>query len=802
VKRGMDTSEVLTRFRYERQILANLDHPYIASLHDGGTTADGRPFFVMEFVEGEPVHLFCQRHNLDTKTRCRLFLRICEAVAHAHRNLVVHRDLKPANILITAGGAPKLLDFGLAKLLDADADRGQTAAMVRVFTPDYASPEQIRGATVTTATDVYSLGAIFYEMLTGRRAHRLTGLPLAEMQRVVCEEEIERPGSIVPGLDPDLDNIILMAMRKEPERRYPSVEQFAEDVQRHLDSHPVRARKDSWGYRFRKFASRKRYALAAGAAIAASLVAGSMIALSQARQAKAARDGAVLERHRAEERLSQIASLSDRLLSDVYGSLERLPGATEARRELVGSTLALLAQLSKQAENDPRLRFALAKAYLRLGDLQGDPDVSNIGDFPEALKSYRVANALVGTVPPPGSAERLQVWADIQDKTSKVVAEMGDRNAAREMLRNAIAVVEQNPGVAGQQLQPMRATLYLSLSRTTLDLPQALGFAERALDAAQSAARQFPGDISIQLTLSGTYTQFGFVHILLGDPEAAEKPYQESARIRERLYQEHPNDQIFRRFLKLAYEHYAGLEGNPDRVSLGHPEIARAYYKKARPLEEADLADPENSLAKFDYALFLIEASRVEAPPSELPESLANLRKAAATFESLAAAEPGVVRYRHSIGNVHQYMGDLLRKMKKPRDASEEYQQALRIFDHLPAPSITPTVVRDTLDSQRTAVLALIEAGDRDGALLQANQFSIRAEKSPPTIRASKIAEADLTLAKVYKAFGECDAAAAAASRSLRRARPLMKTVPGDPLWQIVREAESLLDGCRNPSRP
>src|SRR5579863_3068895 len=213
VKRGMDTTEVLSRFRYERQILANLDHPYIAGLYDGGTTYDGRPFFVMEFVEGQPVDTFCRERALSVDARCRLFVRICEAVAHAHRNLVVHRDLKPANIFVTPEGTPKLLDFGIAKLLDDGAgDRETTATMARHLTPDYASPEQVRGLAVTTATDVYSLGSVLYELLTGRRAHQITGSTPGEVERAVCETEILPPSVHAPQLDADLDNIVQMAM--------------------------------------------------------------------------------------------------------------------------------------------------------------------------------------------------------------------------------------------------------------------------------------------------------------------------------------------------------------------------------------------------------------------------------------------------------------------------------------------------------------------------------------------------------------------------------------------------------------
>src|SRR5271170_7092750 len=258
VKPGMDTADVLNRFRYERQILASLEHPYIARLFDGGSTLEGLPFFVMEYIEGRPVNTFCRESRLNNRARCELFLRILEAVSYAHRNLVVHRDLKPGNIFVTADGAPKLLDFGIAKLLSGRPDGNTATTVLRPFTPEYASPEQVRGLSVTTFTDIYSLGAVLYELLTGRRAQPITTSTPQELERAVCQMEPPRPSKVAPTVDADLDNIILMAMRKEPERRYQSVDQFAEDIQRHLDGRPVIARQDSVVYRVRKFVLRNQ----------------------------------------------------------------------------------------------------------------------------------------------------------------------------------------------------------------------------------------------------------------------------------------------------------------------------------------------------------------------------------------------------------------------------------------------------------------------------------------------------------------------------------------------------------------
>jgi serine/threonine protein kinase/tetratricopeptide (TPR) repeat protein len=293
IRKGMDSSEIITRFRTERQILASLDHPNIAKLLDGGTTDEGLPYFVMERIQGWRLTDYCDSHDLRTKERLQLFRTICQAVHYAHQNLVVHRDLKPGNILITADGIPKLLDFGIAKLLNPDTfsqDSPPTATHMRVMTPEYASPEQVKGEPITTSSDIYSLGVILYELLSGRRPYQITSRSYMEMYRVVCEmppakpsiavtknqEKSEDQPSQVRGTTPkklqkelqgDLDNIILMTLRKEPNKRYASVEALSEDIRRHMEGHPVQARKGTWTYRASKYVRRHTAGLAAAAIV-------------------------------------------------------------------------------------------------------------------------------------------------------------------------------------------------------------------------------------------------------------------------------------------------------------------------------------------------------------------------------------------------------------------------------------------------------------------------------------------------------------------------------------------------------
>src|SRR5205085_1986310 len=344
IKRGMDTDLVLRRFRNERQILAHLDQPNIAKLHDGGTTKDGRPYFVMEYIEGMPITEYCELHNFPTIERLKLFRKACSAVEHAHRNLVVHRDIKPANILVTAEGAPKLLDFGIAKLLNPDA-ADLTATMLRVMTPEYASPEQVKGDNVSTATDVYSLGVLFYELLTGCRPYRVKRRTPEEIARAVCDQEPIKPSEAVSSrlsvssshkgtsdnghqntsqftirnpkfLRGDLDNIALMAMRKEPDRRYKSVEQFSEDVHRYLEGLTVIARQDTFLYRTGKFIKRNKLSVAAAVLIALTLVFGVIATAWEARAARKEQARAEAEKARAEQRLQDVRRLAHAVVFD------------------------------------------------------------------------------------------------------------------------------------------------------------------------------------------------------------------------------------------------------------------------------------------------------------------------------------------------------------------------------------------------------------------------------------------------------------------------------------------------------
>jgi serine/threonine protein kinase len=420
VRRGMETPAAQRRFREERQILAALEHPGIARLLDGGTTEDGLPYLVMEHVPGDPIDAYCDGGRLGVPERLRLFVKVCEAVHHAHRSLVVHRDLKPGNILVTPEGTPKLLDFGIARLLsppDAATPADHTATSLRAFTPQYASPEQVRGTPVTTSSDVYSLGVVLYELLAGSRPHE--GGLAHEMMAAICNVDPDRPSTCVArtkirttgsataeitpeavsetrGLSPallrrklsgDLDTIVLKALRKAPTDRYASVEALADDVRRHLEGRPVQARPQTAGYRAGKFVRRNPGLVAASVLALAALLGGSVVSTRQARIARG-------ERARAEKRFTDVRKLANSLIFELHDSIEDLPGATAARKLIVERALEYLDSLAEEAGEDLSLQRELADAYKRIGDLQGGPYTANLGDTPSALRSYERARSI------------------------------------------------------------------------------------------------------------------------------------------------------------------------------------------------------------------------------------------------------------------------------------------------------------------------------------------------------------------------------------------------------------------------
>ncbi|MGE5344944.1 MAG: protein kinase domain-containing protein [Acidithiobacillales bacterium] len=593
VKRGMDTEFILNRFRAERQILASLNHSNIARLLDGGTTDDGLPYFVMEYIEGQSLTEYCESRNLPLKERIALFRIVCSAVQYAHQNLVVHRDIKPSNLMVTRDGIVKLLDFGLAKVLDPQKSGEsfyQTVAGVGIFTPEYASPEQVRAETVTTATDVYSLGVVLYELLAGIHPYRRAESRPADLIKSTLETEPLPPSeaairsgdaSRARAIDGDLDTIILTALRKEPVRRYATVEKLSADLGRHLSGLPVSARPDTLVYRAGKFVRRHRLGVAASLLVGLSLVAGISVALWEAR---AARQSEALARRRFDD----TRALANSLLFELNDQLAALPGSTNIRERLVKQAAEYLDRLSKDAHRDPALQRELASAYERLADLHGGSNAS-IGDREGAITSLRRAVAL-----------------------REDVARGPDATAA-----DNLALARAN-GNLSDLVEPSS--------------PEALGRSLSAVALTEAALREKPGDREIRKQLAIRLFYLASVQEKLGDWVAALGSRRRQAAIFEALAAERPDDLNALRNQALGYKYLAGV-----LEKLGRLDEAAEYNRRAVTLDETRLARAPGSIeAKIDLSYSLDGLSGVLEERNDLSGSRAAAERAARLADEVA----------------------------------------------------------------------------------------------------------------------------------------------------------------------
>ena len=397
LQEGIFTPAMSERFVRERQLLARLQHPGITRLLDGGVMSSGRPYLVLEYVAGQSIDEYCDSNSLDVKSRLQLFLRVAEAVQSAHQQLVLHLDLKPANILVTVEGEPRLLDFGIARLLAEPGDgMSQTEATLRLLTPSYASPEQASGATLGVASDVFSLATLLYRILTGKLPYPIEEAPPLEAARIICQSapklpSLSAPPEIAPELRGDIDTILLYALRKEPERRYPTVAAFANDVQRHLDSKPVHAHADTFPYRATKFVRRNRVAVATGALATIALLVSGIAVAHSAVVARRERAYADEERIAAERRLTDVRSLAHSYIYDLMPALQNIPGTLAVRDKMVTTAIGYLQAMSKERSNDPTLDAEIASGYYYIGKTQGSAFTPNLGKWSQAMTAFEGA---------------------------------------------------------------------------------------------------------------------------------------------------------------------------------------------------------------------------------------------------------------------------------------------------------------------------------------------------------------------------------------------------------------------------
>ena len=481
LRHGLESREARRRFLQERQILARLQHPAIARLLDGGVTEQGVPFFVMELVEGQPITTYCEERRLGIESRLRVFLEVCDAAQYAHRNLVVHRDLKPSNVLVSSDGRVKLLDFGIAKLLEDSADTAPAATrtLLQAMTPEYAAPEQVTGGAVTTATDVYALGVLLYEVLTSARPYRVSGSTLAELERAILEEEPLRPSARARGLHGDLDGIVLKALQKEPERRYPSADALANDIRRHLQGLPVSARGDTLAYRARKFVRRHRLGVSVATLLVLSLIAGLAGTISQARRAQrearkaeavkdflkslfAASDPAESkgEERTARELLEAGAERIGTELQDqpeVQSEVARLIADVYFQLGDYGQALPLLrADLERQLQIEGPGSVAVAESLTRIADVTYDS-----GQFDEAAGLYERALAIQREKRGERSAEVAELLWDL----AGVRRNRDDLAEAENLDQQALAIYVETKGDDSKEAVGVRESLAIVYAR-------------------------------------------------------------------------------------------------------------------------------------------------------------------------------------------------------------------------------------------------------------------------------------------------------------------------------------------------
>lgn len=672
---GVTGIEARTLFVRERQILAQLDHPSVARLLDGGTLPNGQPYLVLDYVEGEPLLDWCAHHKTPLRARIALFVKVCEGVAYAHQNLIVHRDLKPQNILVNAEGEPKLLDFGIAKLLTTDWSE-QTQVPAGLMTPQYASPEQLTGAPITTATDVYSLGAILYELVSGERPYETEGLSMTELVRRIVELPVRPPAARIPS---DLKNIVLQCLEKAPGRRYGSADQLAADLRRYLSGDAVLARGDSMLYRAGKFVRRHWVGVAASAVIVGSLA---VVAIQADRNAREqARLRAV-----AENRFQQVRQLANRFLFDFHDAIQFLPGSTPARRLVVKTALEYLDGLAADRPTDPKLLSELSTAYERVGDAQGNSYFPNIGDIDGAEVSYRRAMELRLRVPVQ-TAEDLYNLVMIHLKFGDMHDMRGRTQQARQEYETALRLATETkfsgrPITLGQLRCHMRLGDMEEKSNHAL---AALKHYQAGRDCMLALIAEKPETRS-RAELSLAYYKMGRMLAFTGDMPGAIDARRKGIEQAAAALAEDPSNQVYRRY---EFLNHLGLSDNlstPRAGKLRNLDEAYAHMQKARTLIEASAeADPTNLQAQVDVSVVWAYIGGWHEDKQQWPQAVEAFRHSVVITDALVKKNPNSRQYRSHNANDHKRMGAALAEIPRLEDSLREIRWALAQYNTMAA---------------------------------------------------------------------------------------------------------------------
>jgi serine/threonine protein kinase/tetratricopeptide (TPR) repeat protein len=687
LKFGLGTTNIIRRFQQEERILAGLTHANIAQLHGGAVTPAGLPYFVMEYVDGARLDDYCRDRQLSISQRLTLFRKICAAVSYAHQNLVIHRDIKPANIRVTSDGEPKLLDFGIAKLLNPETPVIGEATMTfaAVMTPEYASPEQVRGENMTTASDVYSLGVLLYELLTGQRPYRIKTRNPNEIACAVTEQEPAPPSVAVArsasgnpqsairnpkSLRGDLDNIILKALRKEPVRRYTSVAQFSDDIRRYLEGRPVTARKDTFNYRTVKFIKRNKVAAAAAGLLFLSLIGGIFATALEARRAHQ-------QRARAEKRFNDVRRLADSLMFEIDDSVKDLQGSTPTRRLIVSRALEYLDSLASEAAGNPTLQRELATAYEKIGDIQGNPYYANLGDADGALASYRKALAI---------RERLKNVGETVDTRmdlgrsyralGDILEQKGDVAGTMEKYRRSKVTFEElaaaNPQEFSVKDELARAyeTLGDGLSRSSNGTAERLTSYQTALSIREKLLTQKPSDPRLRRSVAVTLLKIGAADDAK-KPEATEN-IKRGIAILKKLSTENPDNERARRDVGFGYYQL----GNTLMNGGDYPAALESRRKAFAIRQEIAAQDPKNAQARFDLADAHGDLCEALTATGAGVEALDHAQQALSILQQLSASDPTNAVYLRNIGLCYENSANALAHLAA--DETRSYAQQIQ----------------------------------------------------------------------------------------------------------------------------
>lgn len=755
IKSGIGSDSIVRRFAGERQILASLAHPNIAHLIDGGTSDENLSYFVMEYVNGETITEFAQNHDLSLEERLKLFREVCSAVLFAHQNLIIHRDLKPSNILVTSARVPKLLDFGIAKLLTTEHN-GETATQHFIFTPEYASPEQIRGENLTTATDIYSLGVILYELLAGVRPFSFDGKNFGQIIETAAQMEPVRPSSRAGRresdnakkdtkynthhqklLRGDLDNIVLKALKKDPERRYASVEQFSEDIRRHLDGLPVFARQDTWSYRAEKFARRNSLVVASVAVAFVILIGGITATTILARRAFA-------EREKAERRFNDVRAMANSFIFEVNEKIDESP--IKARELLVTRAVEYLDKLAGEAEDDIGLQAELASSYEKIGDVQAEYFGSGTGDTAGALanhyKAVRLREKLLARVP--DNVEYTLSLANSQLKIADLSVTEGNMPTALENYDRAVAMIQavrkNNPNdeFVRRELARAYAKLGQGILRTG-SISNALENYEKAAAIIRDVAAQDPSNTKLQHNVSVYESYIGYAKLEMGRTSEALVHFSEALRIDEQIWRNDTANLENRRNLSTA-EQWTGFSlRHLNRYDEGRRHVQKALdiQRSVYEIDRSNIGDV-NSLADCN-----LELGMTIAHSGDQKKAVEYFTEAIALYEIVAKTDANNLSALRQISFTRMHLGDAVAKAGNGRAALPIYQSALQENDKI--------IEKDKVNSEfrhDRAVCLLRLAEHRSNALANINQAILILEELVSESPQHKQRRSDLDAAK------------------------------------------------------